>query len=93
MAAPALQGPGLDLALLGLNSLVDDVVSSAVLGVVKPDRRIYEVAAERVGAAVDRCLFVDDRQENVDAAVALGMTGVLYRRPDDLEAALGPVLG
>ncbi|MFD9882489.1 HAD-IA family hydrolase [Streptomyces alboflavus] len=82
-----------DLALLGLNTLVDDVVSSAVLGVVKPDRRIYEVAAERVGAAVDRCLFVDDRQENVDAAVALGMTGVLYRRPDDLEAALEPVLG
>ncbi|WP_405660999.1 HAD-IA family hydrolase [Streptomyces sp. RK9] len=82
-----------DLALLGLNTLVDDVVSSAVLGVVKPDRRIYEAAAERVGAAVDRCLFVDDRQENVDAAVALGMTGVLYRGPDDLEAALEPVLG
>ncbi|GHE84969.1 hypothetical protein GCM10018785_61060 [Streptomyces longispororuber] len=80
-----------DLARLGLTGLVDDVVGSAALGLVKPDRRIYELAAERVGAAVSRCLFVDDRQENVDAAVALGMTGVLYRRPDDLRAALAPL--
>lgn len=39
-----------DLALLGLTGptgLVDDVISSADLGIVKPDRRIYEVAASR----------------------------------------------
>ncbi|MEU2562207.1 HAD-IA family hydrolase [Streptomyces longispororuber] len=81
-----------DLARLGLTGLVDDVVGSAAFGLAKPDRRIYELAAERVGAAVSRCLFVDDRQENVDAAVALGMTGVLYRRPDDLREALAPLL-
>ncbi|MEI5101596.1 HAD-IA family hydrolase [Streptomyces sp. PmtG] len=82
-----------DLELLGLTGLVDDVVGSAALGVAKPDRRIYELAAERLGAAVTRCLFVDDREENVAAATALGMTGVLYREPDDLRAALAPLLG
>ncbi|ATL30406.1 HAD-IA family hydrolase [Streptomyces formicae] len=84
-----------DLALLGLTGptgLVDDVISSADLGIVKPDRRIYEVAAERAGVAPARCLFVDDRQENVDAAAALGMTGLLYRDHADLRAVLEPAL-
>ena len=51
----------------------------------------YAIAVERSGAAADRCLFVDDRQENVDAAVRLGMTGVLYREPTDLLTALAPL--
>ncbi|MEU7578128.1 HAD family phosphatase [Streptomyces sp. NPDC041068] len=84
-----------DLALLGLtgpDGLVDGVISSADLGVVKPDRSIYETAARRAGVAPDRCLFVDDREENVDAARALGMTGLLYREPADLRAVLEPLL-
>lgn len=79
-----------DLALLGLTDLADAVVSSAVERVAKPDPAIYRVAAERVGVPVERCLFVDDRQENIDAATALGMAGALYREPADLRRALGP---
>ncbi|MFI1226980.1 MULTISPECIES: HAD-IA family hydrolase [unclassified Streptomyces] len=79
-----------DLALLGLTDLADAVVSSAVEQVAKPDPAIYRIAAGRVGVPPTRCLFVDDRQENVDAATALGMTGVLYREPADLRRALGP---
>ncbi|MFI2608760.1 HAD family hydrolase [Kitasatospora sp. NPDC018619] len=82
-----------DLALLGLADLADEVVNSSRVGAAKPDRRIYEIAAERAGAAPERCLFVDDRQENVDAAVAFGMTGVRYRGPEDLRRALAAVLG
>ncbi|MGW4177984.1 HAD-IA family hydrolase [Streptomyces rubiginosohelvolus] len=79
-----------DLALLGLTDLADAVVSSAVERVAKPDPAIYRIAAERAGVPVERCLFVDDRPENTDAAAALGMTTVLYREPDDLRRALGP---
>ncbi|MFF8717329.1 HAD family hydrolase [Streptomyces sp. NPDC015184] len=77
-----------DLASLGLADLADHVVSSARVEVAKPDRRIYEIAAERAGVAADRCLFVDDRLENVEAAVGLGMTGVHYREPADLHEPL-----
>ncbi|WP_240197662.1 HAD family hydrolase [Nonomuraea lactucae] len=77
------------LDLLGLTYFADDVVSSARVGVAKPDRRIYEIAAERAGVPAERCLFVDDRLENVEAARALGMTGVHFRIADDLAAALG----
>ncbi|MEU8465031.1 HAD family phosphatase [Streptomyces sp. NPDC029003] len=78
-----------DLAEMGLTDLADHVVSSALVGVAKPDREIYEIAAKRAGADPGRCLFVDDQRENVEAARALGMTGVHYGGPDDLRAALG----
>ncbi|MGI5288400.1 HAD family hydrolase [Nonomuraea polychroma] len=74
---------------LGLTYFADDLVSSARVGVAKPDRRIYEIAAERAGVAPERCLFVDDRLPNVEAARALGMTGVHYRTIQDLAAVLG----
>ncbi|GAA1924304.1 hypothetical protein GCM10009837_57030 [Streptomyces durmitorensis] len=82
-----------DLAELGIADLAHTVVSSAGVGIVKPDRRIYEIAVERAGVPAERCLFVDDRKENVDAAVALGMVGLHYTGPDDLREALAPVLG
>lgn len=70
-----------DFALLGLAGLADDVINSSQVGIAKPDPRIYKIAAERAGARLDRCLFVDDRQENIDTAVELGMAGVLIAKP------------
>jgi putative hydrolase of the HAD superfamily len=81
-----------DLALMGLTDLTNHVVNSAQVGVAKPDRRIYEIAAQRAGAAVQRCLFVDDRLENVRAATELGMTGVHYRKHADLREPLALLL-
>ncbi|GAA3715668.1 hypothetical protein GCM10022224_096640 [Nonomuraea antimicrobica] len=77
------------MELLGLTYFADAVVSSARVGVAKPDPRIYEIAAERAGAVPGRCLFVDDRLPNVEAARALGMTGVHFRSVQDLAAVLG----
>ncbi|MFD7715448.1 HAD family hydrolase [Streptomyces sp. NPDC059814] len=81
-----------DLASLGLSDFADHVVSSARVGVAKPDRKIYEIAAGQAGVDMSRCLFVDDRLENVEAAVGLGMTGVHYRGPADLRGPLGFML-
>lgn len=79
-----------DLAGLGLAQLADHVVSSARVGVAKPDPRIYAIAVEHAGVAAERCLFVDDSRANVDAALALGMSALHYRVPADLSAALAP---
>jgi putative hydrolase of the HAD superfamily len=77
-----------DLASLGLDDLADHVVSSARVGLVKPDPQIYHLAAERAGVPAERCLFVDDSPENTAAAAELGMRTVLFRTPADLETAL-----
>lgn len=77
-----------DLAVLGVDELVDHVVSSARVGFAKPDPRIYRLAAQRAGASPARCLFVDDSAGNVDAARSLGMTGLLYDGPARLTELL-----
>ena len=75
---------------LRLHHLFDDVISSAVVGMAKPERRLYRLAAERLGLAPDECVFIDDREDNVAAAREVGMQGIHFRvhRGDDLAAQL-----
>jgi putative hydrolase of the HAD superfamily len=74
----------------GLAGLFDDVVCSAVVGLAKPDREIYLLAARRLAVPPEECLFVDDARRNVEAARTVGMTAVHYRvhEGDDLAALL-----
>ncbi|GGP80681.1 HAD family hydrolase [Saccharothrix coeruleofusca] len=55
------------------------LVFSGDLGVGKPDERIWRELARRLDARPEDCVFLDDRQVNVDGAVAAGMAGVLWR--------------
>jgi putative hydrolase of the HAD superfamily len=80
-----------DLTALGLADLADEVVNSARVGLAKPDPRIYRLAADLAGVHPERCLFVDDTEENVEAASALGMQTVHFRTATDLERALEPL--
>jgi putative hydrolase of the HAD superfamily len=69
-----------DLDRLGVTARVDPVVvNSARVGMAKPDAGVYLAAAEAVGVTPEHCLFVDDTPGHVDAARALGITGLLYR--------------
>jgi putative hydrolase of the HAD superfamily len=63
----------------GLGSAVDAMIISAEERLAKPDPRIYRVAVERLGVAFHEAVFVDDMEENVEAARQLGMKGVHFR--------------
>ncbi|MER5480400.1 HAD-IA family hydrolase [Streptomyces sp. NPDC002734] len=80
-----------ELAAMGIGDLADHVVNSAWEGVAKPDPEIYRTACRLAGVAPERCLFVDDRTENTEAAAALGMSAVRYRSVEDLRQALEPL--
>ena len=54
------------------------VVLSGEIGVVKPDKRAFDVAVDALGANAKDTLFIDDTQGNVDAARAAGLRGYLY---------------
>lgn len=60
----------------GLDRRVDHVVLSGAVGVRKPSRRIYLLAAELAGLAPERCVFVDDLAQNITGAERVGMRGV-----------------
>jgi putative hydrolase of the HAD superfamily len=64
---------------LKLHHLFDDIISSAVVGLAKPDERIYRLASERLQLPPEECVFIDDLDRNVDAARAIGMSAVHFR--------------
>ncbi|MDE6626230.1 MAG: HAD family phosphatase [Lachnospiraceae bacterium] len=70
-------------------SLVDGYVVSAVEKIKKPDKAIYRLLCQRYALNPEECLFIDDRQVNVDAAVQMGMRGILFQGYEDLSAHLG----
>ncbi|MFT5300432.1 MAG: HAD superfamily hydrolase (TIGR01509 family) [Mariniblastus sp.] len=51
---------------------------------MKPDSVIYHRAIEMAGCSNKTVFFVDDKQENVDGAIAAGMDAVLYRSVPEL---------
>lgn len=80
-----------ELDAMGIGDLTPHVVNSAWEGVAKPDPEILLTAARLAGVAPERCLFVDDRAENTEAAAGLGMSTVRYRSVEDLRRALEPL--
>ena len=76
-----------------LAELFDDTVISAEVGMHKPQPEIYRLAAERIGAPAQACVFIDDLRENCEAAEAVGMTAVHHREPPKTLARLEQLLG
>ena len=65
-----------------------DIVISGQEKLIKPDRAIFELALDRFDRKADKCLFIDDRQDNIAAAENLGMAGHHFTNADRLERAL-----
>ena len=73
--------------------IFDATVISGDVGLHKPQAEIYELGAERIGVAPQRCVFVDDLRENVEGAEAVGMAAILHREPATTVAELERLLG
>ncbi len=69
-------------------SYFDDVVLSCDVGMIKPERRIYEHCLGRAAAAPGACLFIDDIERNLKAAEELGIRTHLFTAAAALEKTL-----
>lgn len=58
---------------------VDGMVVSSYVGLVKPDRRIYELLLSKYNLVASQCVFLDDREENTEAAKRLGFKTVTVK--------------
>lgn len=75
---------------LGIGELVDTIVSSAEVGLHKPDPRIFELACDRIGVAPRDSVHVGDHHyADVLGASAVGMTPVLIDRTGAVDARRG----
>ncbi|WP_285042416.1 HAD family hydrolase [Plantibacter sp. LMC-P-059a] len=73
---PALQRWGID-------SLLDAVILSYEVGYVKPDPRIFQLAADALGVDPTECLMIGDSQHDDVGGAVLGMA-CLIARPEQM---------
>jgi HAD superfamily hydrolase (TIGR01509 family) len=78
------------LARQGLDEPFDPILISAEIGLAKPDPAVYAYTLWAAGRqdAPGRCVFIDDKIKNVEAARKAGMHAIRYEGPEPLEAEL-----
>lgn len=59
----------------------DGAIVSGEVGLIKPDPAIYKLLLEKYDLIAEESVFIDDRKENVEAAIALGFLGIHYNSP------------
>ena len=84
--------PGEETARSRLDPHFDVFVESAVVGLRKPDPRIYALVCEKLGVPPPRVAFLDDIGRNLKPARELGMATIKVEDPDRALAVLGALL-
>jgi putative hydrolase of the HAD superfamily len=59
-----------------IDGLFKVIVNSSRVGMAKPDARIYQLAAERIGAEPSACVHIDDLPHNIEGAREAGFRGI-----------------
>ena len=70
----------------------DGMVVSYEVKFVKPEREIYEILLDKYSLKADECVFIDDREDNIEAARALGFYGIVFKSFDDANEKLDLLL-
>jgi epoxide hydrolase-like predicted phosphatase len=76
-----------------LKPFFDFFIESSVVGLQKPDPRIYTHTCDTLGVAPAEAVFLDDIGRNLKAARALGMATIKVDDPDDALRELAGILG
>ncbi len=71
----------------------DAFIESTVVGINKPDPRIYEMALAALGVGAREAVFLDDIGRNLKSALALGITTIKVTSPVVALAKLEGLLG
>lgn len=71
-----------------LRNYFTNFYSSCFLGVAKPNSEIYRKVLQITQTPADRCLLIDDREKNVEAAAECGFQILHIPNVDELEEKL-----
>ena len=68
---------------------MDGGLVSFMAGKTKPDPEFFQMFLREYQLEAAECLFIDDTEENVEVAKALGMEGIVFHRPEEIREKLG----
>ncbi len=71
---------------------LDGMLISKDVQLLKPDRAIYQAFCDKLGVKAEECIFIDDKEENIQGAVRYGMQGIVFSNAQQLRQALKPLL-
>lgn len=74
-------------------SEVDGAILSYQVELIKPAIEIYQLLCSRYGLEPQECVFIDDVEENVEAARRAGMQGIRFSTLAQTQKELGGLLG
>ena len=74
--------------VFGLRHYFSYLICSGYVHEMKPAAGIYQAAIDISGLPAESSLFIDDKQENCDAAVTLGMQAIRFESPAALRSDL-----
>ena len=57
----------------------DKIIPSFRVGFMKPDREIYELALSAAGVSKEEAVYVDDRQDLIEAASGYGICSIQFK--------------
>lgn len=63
--------------------IFDLYINSAVVGIKKPDPKIYLLTCKRLGVKPEECLFMDDSLENIESAKKLEMKTIWWNKKEN----------
>lgn len=72
--------------------LLDGYLISHQVHLLKPHKEIYEAFCRKFNVRLEECVFIDDKQKNVDGAKAVSMQGILFENAMQLRADLDKLL-
>ncbi|MGN0347498.1 MAG: HAD family hydrolase [Lachnospiraceae bacterium] len=67
-------------------------VVSGFVQLIKPEEAIYRVLLDNYHLKPQECVFLDDREENVDMAISLGMKGIVFHSYEQAKEELEKTL-
>jgi len=73
-------------------ALFDEVFISGEVGILKPDPRLFKMALRALDVDANDAVFVDDHQEYIDGAVAVGLHTILFTSLEDFKLKLQTLL-
>ena len=66
-----------------LNQYFKDKIVSGDVKCRKPDKKIYELALEKIQRAPSECYFIDNSVQNLKVAEELGISPILFNRDNE----------
>ena len=76
------------LDTFGLRRQFDYFICSGYINEMKPHPDIFRAAIRISGHPAHTAVFIDDKQENIDAALYHGMQGIRFESPTQLRSSL-----